>query len=162
MMFTHAALWPSFSRLLHYPKCRLRGAFSTKPPNLRKSSDSGPWGCTLRRAGDGADSGRAAGSSHHDDGEGMFVCVSPIHLDEYNLFWTAAARDQEDCGASAMVGTQSPKISALLAATILLFAHCSAAGLGAQANLQPQVERQSSSLVIQGRITKIQGDLVTV
>ena len=61
-----------------------------------------------------------------------------------------------------MVRTQSPKISALLAATILLFAHCSAAGLGAQANLQPQVERQSSSLVIQGRITKIQGDLVTV
>lgn len=61
-----------------------------------------------------------------------------------------------------MVRTQRPKISALLAATILLFAHRSAAGLGAQANLQLQVERQSSSLVIQGRITKIQGDLVTV
>jgi hypothetical protein len=61
-----------------------------------------------------------------------------------------------------MVRTQSPKISALRAATIFLFAHCSATGLGAQANFQPQVEPQSSSLVIQGRITNIQGDLVTV
>lgn len=64
-----------------------------------------------------------------------------------------------------MVLTHSPKISALLAATMLLFAHSIAVGRVAQANSQPQVERQPASsvaLVIQGQITKIQEALVTV
>jgi hypothetical protein len=68
-------------------------------------------------------------------------------------------------GPKEIVRTRNPKIPAVLVAAMLLSALCSAAGRREQANSQHPVERQPASsvhLVIQGRITDKQGDLVTV
>lgn len=68
-------------------------------------------------------------------------------------------------GPNAIIRRRSRKIYALLAATMLLMALGSVQGHEARADSQTQVQRQPASselLVIQGRITGIQGALVTV
>jgi len=68
-------------------------------------------------------------------------------------------------GRNAIVGRRSREIYALLGAIVLLTALFSVTGRGVRADSQNQVDRQPASpepLVIQGRITAIQGTLVTV
>jgi hypothetical protein len=68
-------------------------------------------------------------------------------------------------GPDTIVSPHSPKLSEVLVATVLVTVLSSMACRGARANPRLQVEQQPASpvpLVIQGRITEIQGAVLTV